>query len=45
MQALADISEKKQWLKPRIIDLLQEQMNDDSPAIKARVKKLLNKLI
>ena len=44
MQALADLVEQNERLLPEVIDLLEEQTQIGSPAMKSRGRKLLAKL-
>ena len=44
MQALADFAERNADLRPRVIEVLEEQVRTGSPAIKSRGRKLLRDL-
>lgn len=44
MQALADLAERDVTHLPEVIDLLETQMQTDSPAVRSRGRKLLAKL-
>jgi hypothetical protein len=44
MQALADLAEKEEILRPPVVDLLEGLTRTGSPAMKSRGRKLLRKL-
>ncbi len=44
MQTLADLAEKDEQIKPKIVNLIKEMIKNGSPAIISRGKKLLKQL-
>lgn len=44
IQTLADLAEKDQQLKPQIIKLIEEMMEQGAPSVMSRGKKLINRL-
>jgi hypothetical protein len=44
LQALADIAERDEALRPTVVDLLQVALSSGSPAMRARARKLLTRL-
>ena len=44
MQALADFAKQDAGLRPRVVEMLEEQVRTGSPAVKSRGRKLLGDL-
>jgi hypothetical protein len=45
LQALADLAIQDESLRPEVSDLLQKAMQEGTPAMKARSRKLLKQLV